>query len=123
VLAACEASATRAGLDDEDAVAALEALRRSSPADAPLRERLETRAAALDDAYLKLEAENETQKLEALRLFSKARAIAALAFAMSEEDSQLHESLYEAIASVDDSADIVQLAETALASNPDHKKH
>lgn len=124
ILAACELSVTRVGLDGEDVAAALEALRRSSPAGASLRQRLETRSAALDDAYLELkETDDETQMAGAMRLFSKARTFSALAFAMSDGDSQLHEALYEAIASVDDSAEIAQVAERALANGPHDKEN
>jgi len=49
-----------------------------------------------------------------LNWFSKARATSALVFALSDEPAHLHEAIYEAIAAVDDPAELVQAVEDML---------
>jgi hypothetical protein len=80
-----------------------------------VREQLERLAGRFDDEYLRLEDDGDpTHKLEALRLFSKARAASALAFGLSDDDTQLHESIYEAITAMDDPGELMRLVESVL---------
>jgi hypothetical protein len=53
---------------------------------------------------------------EAVGTFRKARAAAALAFALSPNSQQLHEAMYEAIAASTDQSETMRTAETALVS-------
>lgn len=115
VLVACEYAATVVGLTEREVGQALDVLREAVSPDPSLRERLERAAAELDDGYLRLNEEGEpARKQEAVRLFSKARATSALAFALSTDEAQLHEALYEAIAAVDDPGHMTRLVEGAL---------
>jgi hypothetical protein len=76
-------------------------------------------AAELDDEYFRLDEEGEpAQKQEALRLFSKARATSALVFALSGDEAQLHEAIYEAIAAMDDPGDLMRLIDGTLREPP-----
>jgi hypothetical protein len=101
--------------NNKEVLLALEALRSEAPAAAALREHIERLAAAFDDQYLALEEEGqEARKPEALGFFSKARAASAVMFALSHDTGQLHEAIYEAIATFDDPADIVRSVEAVL---------
>jgi hypothetical protein len=112
---ACELAVSSAGLRDQEARAALAALAAGAAGDAHLRKALEDLAERLDDEYLRLhDLDDETRRPEADRLFSKARAASALQFALSEDDNELHESLYEAIMAVDDAAELAPSIEDAL---------
>lgn len=118
-LVACELVASRVGLDAEG-VAALEHLRHGGRGDPDLRRQVERLAARLDYEYLRLDAEgDEAKRPEMLRLFSNARAASALGFALSEDHGQLHEAIYEAIAAVDDAAEVVHPVGEALRSRLD----
>jgi len=70
----------------------------------------------LDDEYLRLDEEgDEAKKPDVLRLFAKARAVSALAFALSDDPSQFHEAVYEAISAlVDDPSKVARAVEAAL---------
>jgi len=103
---ACEKAASSVGLRDDDVALGLEALRSEALPGSSLRGRLERLVASFDDEYVQLEEEGK--KAEALSCFSKARATSALVFALSEDATQLHEAIYEAIASLDDPAEFVQ---------------
>src|SRR5436190_21700411 len=59
---------------------------------------------------------DESKRAEVLRLFSKARAASALGFALSEDPGQLPEAIYEAIAAVEDAAQIVRSVAEVLGS-------
>jgi hypothetical protein len=115
-LLACEAAATAVGLASDEAREALVVLRGSALADTSLRERLEGLAAEFDDEYLRLnEADDSVRKREGLRRFSMARATSALVFALSEDDHVLHEAIYEALSSMEDSSGVVRLMDAVLA--------
>jgi hypothetical protein len=115
VLAACQVATSRAGLDGEEIYAALQALRRDGPVEESLCKQLGELAARLDDEYLRLdEAGDDALKPDVLRLFSKARAASALTFAVSGDPGQFHEAVYEAIAAVDDAANVVRPVTEAL---------
>lgn len=103
VLIACEYAATTVHLQMPDADQALDVLRGTASADPCLRHRLEDLASEFDEEYFRQSEEiDSTQEQKALQYFSKARAISALAFALSTDASLCHEAIYEAIAAVDD---------------------
>jgi len=116
--AAALIAASRAGLRGTEVDAALEILRRGGNNGTAVRQRLETLAADLDDQYLRLgeEADEESGQVspEALLLFRKARAAAALAFALSPDPEQLHEAVYEAIIASEDREETIRSADMAL---------
>ena len=115
-LLACEHAAATVGLPMEEVDEALAVLRGTTVPTPSLRERLEELSAELDDEYFRSAEESDsTQDPEALRLFSKARATSALAFALSTEDSALHEAIYEAIAALDDPTHVLRIVEQALS--------
>jgi hypothetical protein len=112
---ACELAASSAGLTSQPIAVALDALRAASVPDSIIRQQLESLAAELDDEYLRLDEDGDpSHKSEALRLFSMARATSALAFALSDDDAQLHESIYEAVTAMDDPGELVRLVDDAL---------
>jgi hypothetical protein len=121
-LMACETVVPLVGLEgDGDVSAGLLALRERRPNDAVLRERLGALSARFDDEYFRLDEEgDEAKKPEALRLFGKARGVSALAFALSDDASGLHEAIYEAMSAVvDDPSKVARVVEAALrASGP-----
>ena len=81
-----------------------------------MRHKLEVLSEQLDERYFKLSEGAESISSEALDTFRKARAAAALAFALSPNSEQLHEAMYEAIAASIDQSETVRAAETALVS-------
>jgi hypothetical protein len=114
-LAACEIVTSIVGLEGDDVKAALAALREGRPRDPALQERLVNLSARFDDKYFRLDEESdEAKKPEVLRLFSKARAAAALVFALSENSTELHEAIYEALSAADDVSAVVRAVEAAL---------
>lgn len=114
---ACEIAVSSIGLSDREIVLALEMLRSEAPIPAPLRLKIESLAAHLDEEYFRLDKEaeeNDGDKAEAISYFSKARAASAVMFALSNDDGQLHEAIYEAIAALDDPSGLVSSVEEAL---------
>jgi len=99
---ACETSTRTAGLGaDDDVKAGLRALEEGRTNDSALRARLIALSGRFDDEYLRLDEEgDQSRKSEVLRLFAKARAAAAVALALTDDDSQLHEAIYEAISAL-----------------------
>ena len=114
VIVACEVATARVGLDADDVVAALGALRTDSGVDPALRLRLEALATRLDDEYLGLAQLGDAPKKGVLSLFFKARAASALVFAFSTDAEQLHEAIYEAIAAVEDPSEVIRRSMEAL---------
>ena len=115
VRVACQHAAATVGLAAQEVSEALAVLRGAAAPDVSLRERLESFAADFDDQYFRLDEDGDAaQKQEALRLFSKARATSALAFALSADEAHLHEAIYEAISAMDEPAELVRLVEGAL---------
>jgi hypothetical protein len=114
VLAACSVAATQAGLRESEVDAALAVLRHERTEQADMRHKLDCLAAQLDEDYFKLSEEAGTTTPEALLTFRKARAVAALAFALSPDPGQLHEAMYEAIMAWDNQAEAARVAVTAL---------
>lgn len=116
VRVACQYAATTVGLAAPEVGAALAGLRGAAGPDDSLRRRLERLAAELDDQYFRLDEDgDEAEKREALRVFSKARATSALAFALSADDARLHEAIYEAIVAIDEPGELTRLVDNALA--------
>jgi hypothetical protein len=69
----------------------------------------------LDRQYLDLEATADSgQREEALRLFSQARSVSALLFALTSEPHRLHEVIYEALSSLDDPTHLIEATEDVL---------
>lgn len=109
------------GIQAEDDVrAALRDLRDAGPHDPALRMRVTALSERFDDEYLRLNEEgDEARKPDVLRLFAKARAISALAFALSDDPSQFHEAIYEAMSAlIDNPSDVVRAVEAALRESP-----
>ena len=103
VLVAREIAVSQAKLEGKVITDALESLRHGLPMEEALQEQLKNLVARLDEEYLQLaEQDDDARKPDVLRLFSRARAASALIFAISEDDGQLHEAVYEAINVVDD---------------------
>jgi len=120
-LAACEAVVPVVGLDaDDDVKAGLRALREGRTNDSALRARLSALSARFDDEYFRLDEEgDEAKKAEVLRLFAKARGASALAFALSDDASQLHEAIYEAMSAVvNDQCEVARAVEAELQASP-----
>ena len=92
---------------------------REGGSDELLRARIRASSERFDDEYFKLdEDEGEERKRAALHIFAKARAMSALAFALAEDASQLHEAIYEALSAlVDDSSAVVHAVETTLRTS------
>lgn len=93
---ACERAVSVVGLQEREIQMGLDALRTGAPVDADLRERLEQIASDYDDAYLALE-EDQGVGPESLAFFAKARAAAAVQFALVDDTEQLHEAVCEAL--------------------------
>jgi hypothetical protein len=115
-LAACLVAVAQTGLRGSDVDAALALLRDERNQRSEIRHKLEVLSEQLDERYFKLSEEAESISSEALDTFRKARATAALAFALSPNSEQLHEAMYEAIAASTDQSETVRAAETALVS-------
>lgn len=84
---------------------ALELLRRRADPPRGLREHLDALAARLDESYFDAADNGDAASLT---LFSSARAIAAVAYALSGDDKVLHEAIYEATVAIEDPAELVQ---------------
>ncbi len=115
-LAACLVAVAQTGLRGRDVDAALALLRDERNQRSDMCHKLEVLSEQLDERYFKLSEEAESISSEALDTFRKARAAAALAFALSPNSEQLHEAMYEAIAASTDQAETVRAAETVLVS-------
>ena len=119
-LVACERVVPFVGLDvDDDVKAGLRALQEGRHNEPSLRARLSALSGRFDEEYFQLAEEgDEAKKPEVQRLFAKARATSALAFALTEDASQLHETIYEAISGlVDDPTDLVRIVEATLRAS------
>jgi hypothetical protein len=113
-LAACCVAVAQAGLAGSEVDAALAHLRQGGSDRSDVRERLDHLAARLDEQYFDLSEGHEATTLSVLIMFRKARAAAAIAFALSPNSEQLHEAIYEAIAASSDQTETIRAAETAL---------
>lgn len=114
-LVACERAVSATGLEGAFVDGALLALRGTVGGTDATRITLQELAARLDDDYLQVDADgDESRKAEALRCFSKARAASALAFGLSPDSGSLHEAIYEAIAALEDPAELLRVVGDAL---------
>jgi len=113
-LAACVVAVTQAGLQGAEVDAALAILRHEAGEQPDVRPELDRLAGQLDEEYFKLTEAADAITPEALVFFRKARAAAALAFALSPDSRQLHEALYEAIAASSSQPEAMRVAEKAL---------
>lgn len=111
---ASEAALSSVALTEQSVKHAIDGLRSGTHLRPELRAELKALAARFDDEYLRLDEEGGTEKSQVLKLFSKARAISALAFALSDNPAELHEAIYEAIAAMEDSGDLVVKVQHAL---------
>jgi hypothetical protein len=112
--AACLVAIAQTGLHGSEVDAALGLLCHERNARSDTRSKLELLAAQLDEQYFRLAERADAITSEALATFRKARAAAALAFALSADSGQLHEAIYEAIAASSDQAEALRATETAL---------
>jgi len=113
-LATCLIAIARTGLQGNEVDIAISLLRRGGNDQSDVRRRLDSLTAQLDEHYFKLSEDAGTTTPEALFVFRKARAAAALAFALTPDSGQLHEALYEAIIASTDQADAMRSADEAL---------
>jgi len=118
VAAACALVTSRIGLNDADVMTAIDSLLSGNRIDHTLRQKMEALSAEFDDRYLALADDaDETSRNLALGFFSKARAISAVAFALSDNLSELHEALYEAISALDDPTEVISMLAKLCADN------
>jgi hypothetical protein len=113
-LLACESAVSQAGLRGKIIETALSIIREGGRV-AATRLDIEALRDHFDAKYLWLQDQDEpAAQSEALLQFRRARAAAALAFALSAESEQLHEALYEAAFATDDQAGVVRSVQSAL---------
>jgi hypothetical protein len=96
--------------------AAVDFLRHGGEDQLAVRRKLDSLTEQFDEQYFELSEDADGTTPEALLVFRKARAAAALAFALSPDPGQLHEAMYEAIVASDDEAEAVRAADVALRS-------
>jgi hypothetical protein len=113
-LATCLVAVARSGLQGNEIDTAVDLLRHGGEDQLAVRRKLDSLTEQFDEQYFKLSEDAVGTTQEALLVFRKARAAAALAFALSPDPGQLHEAMYEAIVASDDQAEAVQAADVAL---------
>ena len=113
-LAMCLFAVEQAGLQSGEVDDALALLRRDVPGSSDMQQKLDRLAAELDERYFVLSGNTETITPEAFVMCQKARAAAALAFALSPNGEQLHEAIYEVICASSDPDEAAQAAEAVL---------
>jgi hypothetical protein len=113
LLAACERAVEIAGIDVVEVLRALAVLRGTDLPDPSLPPRLQVLAVEFDDAYIRMSTD-ETPKQDAVRLFSKARAVAALAYALSRHEDDHLEAIYEAAHAESDPSAAIRRVESLL---------
>jgi hypothetical protein len=118
VLLACEIAVSQAGLHDTAVDAALAVLRQGGSNNGAARLAIEALRDHLDNEYFALQEEDGPvvgdRHLEGLLQFRKARAAAALGFALSPIPENLGEALYEAMFASDDQAAALKAVRMAL---------
>jgi hypothetical protein len=110
----CLFALEQVGLQSREVDDALALLRRDVPGSSDMQQKLDRFAAELDEQYFRLSDNTENITPEAFVMFQKARAAAALAFALSPNGDQLHEAIYEAISASSDLDEATQAAEAML---------
>jgi hypothetical protein len=113
-LATCLIAVAQAELRGDEVDVAINLLRHGRNDQPDVRRKLDSLTAQLDEQYFKLSEEAGATTPEALLVFRRARAAAALAFALSPDTGQLHEAMYEAIVASDDQAEAMRAADAAL---------
>lgn len=114
LLAACTKAVSDTDLGGRDVDNALEAINSELTNSDALAVKLNALAADFDERYFALSEDIEPLPASALALFQKARAAAALAFAVSGDPDERHDALYEAISATNDRIGMIQMAEEAL---------
>ncbi|WAM27988.1 hypothetical protein [Myxococcus sp. NMCA1] len=107
LVAACDAGLRNAGVVEPVASNALELIRSGSSGTDALRKDLDGLVAQYDEEYFSRSEEEGRVDLKAMVKFSKARAFAALSYALGEGDDWL-EALYEAVSTMDEQKPIVE---------------
>ncbi|MFT3684735.1 MAG: hypothetical protein QM783_07350 [Phycisphaerales bacterium] len=117
-VAACELATKKARVENPLVVNALGQLRNGHVFTPQEKAEIDAIVAQLDDEYFNLQEEAEAGGVSAedyLRVFAKARAIAAISFAGSKEKAALAEAIYEAAAAVgSDKAELFSYVDAAL---------
>ncbi|HEX7921452.1 MAG TPA: hypothetical protein VF583_10895 [Bradyrhizobium sp.] len=113
-LTACLVAVAGTSLQGNEIDAAVDFLRHGRGDQLAVRRKLDSLTEKFDEQYLKLSEDADGTTPEALLVFRKARAAAALAFALSPDPGQLHEAMYEAIVASDDQVEAVRAADVAL---------
>jgi hypothetical protein len=116
---ACSNAVSAVGLRGEEVDAAIAILNEGGIGSGSLRHKLEMLSAEFDDAYFRLKGETREMPPPALLLFRKARAAAALAFAVSADPTHQLEAVYEAISASDDEERAILLVNAALMDGRD----
>jgi hypothetical protein len=114
VLLACENAVSQADLRGKAIETAMSIIRDGGSLTAARLE-IEDLRDRFDTEYLRLQDQDDpAAKAGALLQFRRARAAAALAFALSGESERLHEALYEAAFATDDQAGMVRSVQSVL---------
>ncbi|AEI65714.1 hypothetical protein [Corallococcus macrosporus] len=115
LVAACEAGLRNAGVMEPVASNALELIRRGGTGTDALRWELDGLVAQYDEAYFsRVDAEGGLDD-EAVSKFSKARAFAALSYALGAEADWL-EALYEAVSTLEGQEPMVERLRAVLTA-------
>lgn len=115
-LATCLVAVAQTDLQGNAIDAAVDLLRHGGESQLAVRRKLDSLTEQLDEQYFELSEDADSTTPEALLVFRKARAAAALAFALTPDPGHLHEAMYEAIVASDDQAEAVRAADVALRS-------
>lgn len=115
VSAACEVALASALVHDDFTKLVLEKVRSGREVTADEISHLNSLVEAADDEYFTLQESGDSDDLEYLRHFKRARALSSLAFA-SKDDSTMSssESIYEAMAAVDNRDELIAHVVSAL---------
>jgi len=105
VAEACAIAIKCTGLEGEEVHKALQLIRINKTAEDILMENLDILASDFDDEYFKLD---EIGDRSAIIMFSKARTVCALKFALCGTSENLNEALYEALSAVEDPAIVLE---------------
>ena len=111
-LALCRLVTSGLQLQDANIDAALKILNGGAGDSVEVRRRLDVLGSNFDEQYLNLSNENDRITTEAGFLFRQARAVSALAYALSP--GNLHEAIYEAIIAAANQNEAISVVETIL---------
>lgn len=110
---ATEAAVAIADLSEQVVVDALTLLRTGAQASASLCQQLESLSERFDDEYFQL-VDNGVEQSAVLCIFHKARATSALLLAFSNDTTQLHEAIYEAMIVIENRGELISSIAAAL---------